>query len=122
MENGSDEELLNGINKDLMLIKKLKAEDREKNIEARQIVEFIRPEIIKAAMEMEKTMRIHDPKKGDSHKTCKVEFLCCKLQEEYKETEQEMYNLLFKDSNDLCHELIDLINVAMMTWNRVNEE
>lgn len=107
-----------GINEDLVLIKKLKRDDEEKNIEARRTVEFIRPEILKVAEEMEKVMRKHDGNKGDSYKTCDISFLGGKIQEEYAEVEKEIYNFLFSSSNSLKPELIDLCNCCMMLWNR----
>jgi len=106
------------IDEERVLIKKLKAEDRVKDLEARKITEFIRPEILAFAEAMEKTMRKHDLKKGDSYKTCAFSFLGCKLQEEYDETEHEMYNLMFSSSNNLKPELVDLSNICMMLWNR----
>ena len=100
------------------LIKKLKREDELKNIEARRITEFIRPEILAFAEAMEKTMRSRDPKKGDSYKTCAFSFLGGKLQEEYLEVEKEVYNFLFSSSNNLKPELVDLSNCCAMLWNR----
>ncbi len=106
------------INEDLIILKRLKAEEEEKNINARVITEYIRPEIMFFAKAMEKTMRKHDGSKGDSYKSCEFSFLGGKLQEEYGEVEKEIYNFMFSSSNNLKPELINLCNVCMMLWNR----
>jgi len=102
----------------LKLIIDLKRENDKLNHEARHKVEFIRPEIMAFAEAMESTMRKHDGIKGDTWKTCDISFLCVKLQEEYTETWTEMDNFLFRSSNCLKEELVDLGNVCMMLWNR----
>lgn len=108
------------ISEDLILIKKLKAEDEVKNIEARRITEFIRPEILAFAEAMEKTMRKHDGNKGDSWKDCQINYLYIKLNEEFTEVETAVYNRLHKAGkiNEISKELVDLANVSAMLWNR----
>ena len=64
------------------------------------------------AAEMEATMNMHKPEKGDSWKTCSIEFLESKLREEFKECQNE-YGLPGE-----THELVDLANICMMLHNR----
>ncbi len=72
----------------------------------------IRPEILAFAEKMEQEMRENDPEKGDSWKTCEIEFLESKLDEEWYEW--------FESGN--LDELIDFSIVAMMVWHRKHGE
>jgi len=75
----------------------------------------IRPEILGFAAAMERTMRKHDLKKGDSWTDCDIEFLITKLKEEFGEVitsiDSEQSPKISKDTID---ELVDLANIAMM--------
>lgn len=95
------------------LIRELKEEDRIKNLEARDLFDSLRPEIRAFALAMEHTLRNHDGEKGDSWKECKLSFLCGKLIEEYKEFFEA------PGSTETKPELVDIANVSMMIWNRV---
>ncbi len=109
------------INEDLIILKRLKAEEEEKNINARVITEYIRPEIMFFAKAMEKTMRKHDGLKGDSWRTCDIFYLMEKLIEEKNEVENAFDNLIyhdFKDGGQFRGEIVDLANVCMMLRNR----
>ena len=114
------------MDEDKQLIRNLKREDELKNIEARRITEFIRPEILAFAEAMENTMREHDGNKGDSWKTCDIFFLVEKLAEEYTEADTAFDNFVHHDfqSGDLHFqtELVDLANVSAMLWNREVKE
>lgn len=76
----------------------------------------IRPEILGFAAAMERTMRKHDPEKGDSWTDCDLEFLINKLKEEFG----EVLSSIDLDSNGpkiskhTIDELVDLANIAMM--------
>ena len=108
------------MDEDKQLIRNLKRDDEEKNIEARRITEFIRPELLAFAEAMEKTMREHDPEKGDSWKDCQIKYLYIKLNEEFTEVETAVYNRLHKAGkiNEISKELVDMANVSAMLWNR----
>ena len=64
-------------------------------------------DIAMLVMAMESTLKRHE-KKGDSWKTCDVEFLKNKLYEEFD---------VWVNSGDK-HELIDIANICMMLFNR----
>lgn len=79
---------------------------------------MMRPEIREFAEKMEEVMSMNDPKKGESWKTCSIEFLEQKLDEEYSEYRKEGDFI-----SDFCldpeKELVDIANVCMMLWNRL---
>lgn len=106
----------------LRIARQLKHDDEQKNMEARRLVEFIRPEIMEFAEALEFTMRKHDAMKVNSWKTCDIYFLMEKLKEEFDEADCAFDNLVHHDFNygkeRLSSELIDLSNVCMMIWNR----
>lgn len=104
------------------LISNLKRVDEGKNRMARWTCNFIRPEILAFAEAMELTMRKHDPKKGDSYKTCPMIYLGGKVQEEYQEFEEEFLKMLNGVPNNLNPELVDLGICCVMTWNRNKPE
>ena len=106
------------MDEDKQLIRNLKRDDEEKNIESRRITEFIRPELLAFAEAMEKTMRKHDLKKGDSWKDCEIVYLFIKFDEEYEEAHNEIYNFVCKGKSNLKPELVDLSNCCAMLWNR----
>ncbi len=85
------------------------------------MTEFIRPEILEFAFQMELTMRRNDKEKGDSWKTCDPLYLCQKLEEESEEVSNEIYQRMFQRENTLDTELLDLGNCCMMLWNRVKK-
>ena len=60
------------------------------------------------AEEMERTMQKHDPVKGDTWKTCPIEFLEEKLMDEIGE-----YSL-----SDDADELAGIANICMMLYHR----
>jgi len=68
----------------------------------------MRKEIELFAMAMEATMCRHDKNKGDSWKSCEIDFLKDKLIEEFDEYQ----------SSGNKHELVDIANVCMMLFNR----
>lgn len=114
------------------LIRNLKRETELKNTEARAFFDLLRPEIRAFAELMEMTMRKHDPKKGDSYKTCCLEFLHIKLHEEFNEADTALEDWGSYDFEHLSEngiekakrasgELIDLANIAMMLYIRANE-
>ena len=59
-------------------------------------------------MAMKSTLSKHEKTKGDSWKTCDIEFLENKLIEEFEE---------YQESKDK-HELIDIANICMFLFNR----
>ena len=63
-------------------------------------------------MAMETTLSRHQKKKGDSWKTCDIEFLENKLIEEFEEYQ--------KTRNK--HELVDIANICMFLFNRKIED
>jgi len=63
------------------------------------------------AEEMERIMQKHDPVKGDTWKTCPIEFLEEKLEDEFAEYKHGSF---VRDER----ELIDIANIAMMLWYR----
>lgn len=65
---------------------------------------------------MKLTLHQNQEKKGDSWKTCKIEFLERKLCEEI----QEYLNA--KTPMTKANELVDVANVAMMLYNRYFEQ
>ena len=69
----------------------------------------MRDEIKLFAEEMEKIMKEHDSKKGDSWKTCDIDFLVDKLGTEIKEWIDSAKH----------EELVDISNICMMLWNRI---
>ncbi|AKB51762.1 hypothetical protein MSBRW_2509 [Methanosarcina barkeri str. Wiesmoor] len=75
----------------------------------------IRLEILGFAAAMERTMRKHDPEKGESWMYCDLEFLINKLKEEFEEVitsiDGEQSPKISKNTID---ELVDLANIAMM--------
>lgn len=77
----------------------------------------MRKEIKEFAEEMERVMKKHDKKKGDSWKEEGIDcddYLWEKLDEEYIECVHE--------SADIKKELIDLANVSMMLWWRERQK
>lgn len=76
----------------------------------------IRNPILYFALEMERIMAEHDSEKADSWKECDMEYLADKIAEEYKEWENSLDINSF-DSDPA--ELIDLANMCMMVWNRL---
>jgi len=70
----------------------------------------MRDGILNFAIEMDKTMNKHQRRKGNSWKTCSLDFLKHKLVEEFNE--------YCKDTNDR-KELIDIANMCMMLYNRI---
>ncbi|AAM05781.1 hypothetical protein [Methanosarcina acetivorans] len=98
---------------------KLKKAEEEKNIEARRLFDFLRPELRAFVMEMERTLRKHDPIKGDSYKTIDPIILDSLLNSEYDEyiLESPPYEE-FTITSEMKKELLDLANAAMMLWSR----
>ena len=81
---------------------------------------LLRPEVREFADEMERELRRHDPKKGDSWKSM-----------DYVTLYDGLVSVIDK-LDDLEHgiethkqersELVDLANLAMMLWHRLKEE
>ena len=83
-----------------------------------------RPEIIEFTKEMERVMSENDKEKGDSWKTCDIEFLVDKLEEEIEEWKEgndyrEHYALMPYNLDSHKKELVDMANVCMMIWHRL---
>lgn len=72
---------------------------------------FERPALKEFASAMETYLRMNDESKGDSWKTCDIDFLRNKLNEEIAEW----------DESGHAHELCDIANVCMMLWNRTTK-
>ncbi len=72
-------------------------------------MEKIRCEILEFAKEMEKIMKKHDKKKGDTWKTVSINFLKGKLIEEFDEY------IVYENTD----ELVDIANICMMLWHRL---
>lgn len=110
------------------VLRQSKEDDRVKNIEAREVIDYLRPEVLAFAQAIEQAMRKNDPKKGDSWKGCEVSFLECKLEEEYGEAAEVYYDsmkMTFDPStwkNEFTGELADLGAVVMMLWNRIKDD
>jgi len=102
-------------------IRELRRRDEKKMRDSLWMTEFIRPEILEFAFQMELTMRRNDKEKGDSWKTCDPLFLCQKLEEESEEVSKEIYQRIFQRENTLDTELLDLGCCGMMLWNRVKK-
>lgn len=82
-----------------------------------------RPEIIEFAEAMEKVMSRNDKEKGDSWKTCDMDFLVNKLKEEIREWEEDNdYNERYGLSPADMEELVDIANVCMMLFQRIKEK
>ena len=83
----------------------------------------MREELKKFADEMETVLKSHDSKKRDSWRFIEYEFLERKLISEIG----EYFVLTDNDGNYMMNmdrkmeELIDISNVCMMIWNRLNE-
>lgn len=70
----------------------------------------MRKELLEFSNEMECVMSVHDINKRDSWKNMSMDELVKKLHEEYNE-------VLVSDISS--KELVDLANVCMMLWNRI---
>ena len=84
----------------------------------------VRKEILDFVEEMERVMRKHDPKKGDSWKNCPMSFLFDKLKEEYREIPKinsidADFGLKIERQDEIIKEVIDVANICMMIWNRL---
>jgi len=85
--------------------------------------EYPRPEIMEFAEAMERTMRRHDPEKGDSYKVCSFAWLFEKLKEEVGELDVEMEEWLLRwgsrpPHDELVAENVDIGLMAMMLHHR----
>jgi len=106
-------------NKERQLIRNLKRENEDKMRSALRTVEFIRPEILDFAENMELVMRKHDSVKGDSWKLCDPDFLFDKFVEEFLEAFHSTDETgVLRLNDEFRSELIDLANVSMMLWVR----
>ncbi|MEN6570151.1 MAG: hypothetical protein ABFC18_09145 [Rikenellaceae bacterium] len=103
-------------------IRELHRQDEKRMRDSLWMTEFIRPEILNFAFQMELTMRRNDKEKGDSWKTCDPLLLCQKLDEESKEVDNEIYQFIYQRKNTLSTELLDLADCCMMLWSRVTEK
>jgi len=74
-------------------------------------MENLRPELVSFAEEMESVLKAHDEDRGDSWKTCDIDFLQTRLEDEVQEYKQ------FEDFS----ELLDIANFCMMLWWRSRE-
>jgi hypothetical protein len=89
--------------------------DEDGNIKVSCECERIRPEIYGFAQSMELKMKINDEKKGDSYKTCDLEYLEKKLDEEIEEYKKE------KKHGVKAREAVDIANLAMILNYRHNK-
>lgn len=81
----------------------------------------VRPDVTRFGIAMEQTLRVHDPVKGDSWKTCDIDFLVDKLCNE--ETMEELATA-WNIEHDLAktgREAVDVANLAMMIYHRAME-
>ena len=109
------------------VLRQLKEDDRVKNTEAREAIDYLRPEVLAFAQAIEQAMRNNDPRKGDSwKKDCTQYFLMEKLLEETEEADTAFENVVYTDfklgKEHFCEELADVGAVAMMLWNRVKDD
>lgn len=74
-------------------------------------------ELREFADEMERELRKHDPKKGDSWRTMGEVVLYEQLVDVFEKLE----NLDHKNPRQERSELVDLANLAMMLWHRLKE-
>lgn len=80
---------------------------------------IVRREIMRFAEEMESIMRLHDKKKGDSYKTCEINFLRRKLAEEFSEWAYPC----IEDGDTEKYEVVDIANICMMLfWRAISYE
>jgi hypothetical protein len=68
----------------------------------------LRPELKAFAEQMERSLRENDSKKGDSWKSCDINFLANKLREEMDEIEE----------GGEPDEMVDLANICFFLWYR----
>jgi hypothetical protein len=76
---------------------------------------LLRPEVREFADEMERELRKHDLKKGDSWKTMDEVVLSYMLTDVW----DKLDDLDHENPEQECSELIDLANIAMMLWHRL---
>lgn len=81
---------------------------------ANQRMVLVRREIKAFAFQMEMEMRRHDPKKGDSWKTMNLGELRTLFSKSHR-------NWLWSLTDNERHQLIDIANLAMMLWHRMEE-
>ncbi len=75
----------------------------------------IRPEILEFAEQMEKTMSRHDPQKGDSWKRMSIKQITNLFHKEIIEFREAKPDYRH-------HEIIDIANIGMMLWHRMQKE
>ena len=68
-------------------------------------------------MDCQEVLDKHSKKKGESWKTCDIDFLREKLEEEV----QEWKDIPFRQLEEEYNELIDIINVATMLAERLRD-
>lgn len=107
----------------IKLTKKIKSLDELREQSFAENAKFLRPELLEFAMVMEYVLRKHDGEKKDSWKTCDINYLYCKLEEESNEVKEEIFKEKFVVSDNLKSyhlrdELVDLANICFMLHRR----